>query len=134
MQNLLIEWKHFDKDGTTCKRCSQTGSNLNKAVEQLKTTYVEKGIEIQFQETKLPENRMAESNQILINGELIENLIPDTKVGENYCDSCSDLIDDPKGCNCRTVNQGVTIHEDIPIELIKQTVANYLSNNRKEKK
>ena len=77
---------------------------------------------------------MSESNQILINRKLIENLLPDTKVGENYCDSCADLIDNPKGCNCRTVNQGETIYEDIPIELIKQSVTNFLSNNRKEEK
>ena len=134
MKNLLIEWKHFDKDGATCERCSQTGSNLNKIIKQLKAEYLGKDIKIQFLETKLPESRMSESNQILINRKLIENLLPDTKVGENYCDSCADLIDNPKGCNCRTVNQGETIHEDIPIELIKQAVTNFLSNNRKEEK
>jgi len=131
MNKLFIEWKHFDKDGTTCKRCFQTGSNLNEAVKQLKNDYLSKDIEIQFQETKLPENRMSESNQILINGKLLENLIPNTKAGENYCDSCSDLIDNPKGCHCRIVNQGENVHEEIPINLIKQAITNCLNNERK---
>ena len=99
---------------------------LNFVIKQLKDKYISDGIEIKFQETKLSESRMAESNQILINGVLLENLIPGAKSGENYCNSCSDLIDDPKGCHCRTVNQGEAIYEDIPIDLIKQAIKNYL--------
>ena len=134
MKKLLIEWKHFDKNGVTCKRCSQTGNNLSDVIKQLKDKYISDGIEIKFQETKLSESRMAESNQILINGVLLENLIPGAKSGENYCNSCSDLIDDPKGCHCRTVNQGEAIYEDIPIDLIKQAIKNYLNKERRSMK
>jgi len=129
MNKIKIEWKHFDKDGKTCVRCSQTGSNLSEAITQIKQDTEFKGARIDYKETKLPENRMSESNQVLINGVLIETLLPNTNAGENYCDSCSDLIDDPSGCNCRTINQGHTIHEDIPVELIKQAINKSIKSN-----
>ncbi len=131
MQKLLIEWKYFDKGGVTCKRCSQTGSNLGDVIKQVKNEYASKGIEIEYKETKLPESRMSESNRVIINGKLLENLIPDAQVGENHCDSCSDLIDDPSGCNCRTVKLGDDIYEAIPAELIRQAITNSLNTERK---
>lgn len=131
MQKLLLEWKHFDKDGATCKRCSQTGSNLGEVIKQLKDEYAAKGIEIVFQETKLPESRMAESNQVLVDGVLLENLIPNVQVGNNYCDSCSDLMDNPSGCNCRTVKQDDNIYEAIPTDLIRQAITNSFKTERK---
>lgn len=138
MKKLSIEWKHFDKDGATCKRCSQTGDNLNAVIKKLKNECASKNVEIEFQETKLPDSRMAESNQILIDGILLENLIPNTTTGVNYCDSCSDLIDDPEGCNCRTVNQGENVYEEIPPNLVKQAIMNRLNkiadNNFNERK
>lgn len=127
MKKLLIEWKHFDKNGSTCTRCSQTGNNLEAVVKQLKEEFAEKDINFQFQETKLPESRMSESNQILIDGVLLEKLVPNIQVGENYCDSCSDLIADPSGCNCRTMKQDEEIYEVIPVDLIKQAIANKLN-------
>lgn len=126
MKKIRIEWKHFDKDGKTCERCSNTGNNLNEVFNQLKEEYLKQGIEIHYKEIKLPESQMAESNQILLDGELIENVIPDVKLGENHCDSCSDLIDDPKGCNCRTITYKDKTYETIPVDLIKQAIASKL--------
>lgn len=127
MKKLLIEWKHFDKDGKTCKRCLRTGKNLGNAIGQIRKEFSSQDVEIKFRETKLPESRMPESNQVLIDGVLVENLTPNTKVGENYCDSCSDLIDNSRGCNCRTVKQGDDVYEAIPIDLIKQAITNKLN-------
>ncbi len=126
MKKIIIEWKHFDKQGKTCDRCSQTRLNLKEVIRQLKKEYLKEGIQIEFQETKLSESRMAESNQILIDGEFIENLLPNSKAGKNYCGSCSDLINDPKGCHCRTIVKENNIYEAIPIDLIKQAISNKL--------
>lgn len=131
MKKLIIEWKHFDKEGKTCTRCSQTGDNLGEVIKDIQNEFSAKGIEIQFLETKLPESRMPESNQILIGGIPLENLIPDTKVGENYCNSCSDLIENPGGCQCRTLGRAGDIYEEIPVDLIKQAIINELKNNLK---
>ncbi len=125
MLNLLIEWKHFDKDGKTCARCSNTGNNLADTIKKLQTEFEPKGIKIEFKETKLPENRMSESNEILIDGVLLEKLIPNANVGENSCSSCADLTGNTD-CHCRTILQEEEVFEEIPIKLIKQAILNKL--------
>lgn len=134
MNKISIEWKHFDKGGKTCERCSGTGSNLLKTIAKMQK---ELGIEISLKETKLQEERMSESNEILIDGVLLENLIPNIKTGENKCPSCSELIDQPENCNCRTLSQGEKIYEEIPIEIIEQAILNKINlknmNNNIEK-
>lgn len=128
MNKLIIEWKHFDKEGKTCIRCLQTGENICEVMSNLKADSKFNDIEIELKETKLPESRMNESNQILINGVLIENLLTGISIGENYCDSCSGLVNDPYGCNCRTINQRGNVHENIPVDMIKQAVINCLDS------
>lgn len=123
MTKVIIEWKHFDKNGSTCDRCSNTGKNLQEAIKDL-----QKEFDIEFKEIKLTEDRMSESNQIIINGKLIEDLIPDTKVGQNFCSSCTDLTDNPSDCHCRTINQGETVFEDIPTDLIKKAIQNIINS------
>ena len=128
MNKISVEWKHFDKEGKTCSRCSGTGKNIINIISKIKK---ELGIEILFKETKLPEERMAESNEILINGVLLENLIPNIRTGENKCPSCSELIDQPDSCNCRTLNQGEKVFEEIPAELIERAILSKINNKFK---
>lgn len=134
MNKISIEWKHFDKEGKTCERCSGTGSNLLKAIAKMQK---ELGVKISFKETKLLEERMSESNEIIIDGAFLENLIPDIKTEENKCPSCGDLIGQPESCNCRTLNQGEKVFEEIPIEMIEQAILNKINlknmNNKIEK-
>ena len=122
MNKIIIEWLHFDKDGATCDRCSQTGNNLQEVIKDL-----QKEFDIEFIETKLTEDRMSESNQIIINGKLLEDLIPDTKVGQNFCSSCTDLTENSSDCHCRTINQGETVFEEIPVNLIKTAILNIIN-------
>jgi len=123
MTKIIIEWRHFDKNGATCDRCSKTGYNLQEAINDL-----QKEFNIEFIETKLTEDQMSESNQIIINGKLIEDLIPNTKVGQNFCGSCTDLTDNSSDCHCRTINQGETIFEEIPTNLIKTAILNIINS------
>lgn len=134
MNKISIEWKHFDKDGRTCERCSGTGSNLLKAISKIEKDL---GIEISFKEVRLTEERMSESNEIIIGGVLLEDLIPDATAGINKCSSCSEMIDQPEGCCCRTINKDDDIFEEIPIEIIEQAILNKINlknmNNKIEK-
>ena len=129
MKNILIEWRHFDKDGKTCERCSGTGANIVAALGKLRVDLDSKDIKIDFKETKLPQSQMKESNEIWIDGILLENLIPNAVSGENDCDSCSDLIGSSSECRCRTVRHNDEILEEIPAELIRQAVLNRINNN-----
>ena len=124
MKNLLIEWKHFDKEGNTCKRCSDTGVSIQTAVDELKEELKKKEIEILFEETKLSENGIKESNSILFNGIPIEELLDDTKAVETQCNSCCELIG--SSVNCRALDCHGQITEEISVELIKSAVNNLL--------
>ena len=124
MKNLLIEWKHFDKEGNTCVRCSSTGISLSRAINELKEELGKKGISVSFKKTKLSEDELKESNSIIINGIPIENLLDDTKSMETPCNSCCELIG--SSVNCRALDCHGQTTEDVPVELIKKAVKNLL--------
>jgi len=124
MKNLLIEWKHFDKEGNTCKRCSNTGTSIQTAITELKEELKKKDISILFKEMKLSENEIKESNSILFNGIPVEDLLDDTKTVETQCNSCCEMIG--SSVNCRALDCQGQITEDIPVEFIKIAVNNLL--------
>ena len=129
MKNVVIKWKHYDKEGNTCIRCSRTGIALSRAVNELKKEFGGKEIEISFEETKLSEDKLKESNPIIINGVLLEELLDNTKSVETPCNSCCELVG--SSVNCRALDcQGQTT-EDIPVELIKTAVRNLLRRENK---
>jgi len=124
MKRLLIEWKHYDKGGNTCIRCSKTGVAVHKAVEELKNSLSRKGISISYKETKLSEEKIQASNSILLNGILLEDLLNDTKKVETACSSCCGLIG--SDVSCRALDCHGQIREDVPVRLIKKAVINLL--------
>ena len=127
MRKISIEWKHFDKEGKTCARCSATGTNLAETIEGLWGELGAQGVEIVFEETRLSESRMDESNEIFIDGILLEELLPDTKAGMNACSSCGDLIGD-RDCRCRTISRREDIFEEIPVGLIREAILSRLES------
>ncbi len=114
---LVIEWKHLDAAGETCDRCYDTGENLHAEIKRLQRKLDSQGIIIQLIETKLDDTSVKESNQILINGVLIEEII-DMEVRENYCASCSDLVGSET--YCRTIIFDGEEYDDIPAKAIRQ--------------
>ena len=124
MKQLLIEWKHYDKEGNTCVRCSNTGIALQRAISDLREDLKEKGIRIVFKETKLSEDEIQASNSIILNNVLLEDLLDDARKVETTCNSCCELIGSDVSCralDCR----GQTI-EDINVTLIKEAINNLL--------
>lgn len=120
MKEINIEWQHLDKDGETCTRCSDTGKTLLQVIEDLSEELVAENIKLVFSEIKLDENEIPQSNKIFFNGIVLEDLIPELKVIENSCPSCSDLLG--KDTCCRAVQYKDQVHEDIPEYLIRKAV------------
>ena len=120
MKNLTIEWRHYDKEGATCDRCSTTGNTLGSVMDALRDELTSLGINIIFIETKLAEDRISESNLILLNGIPLEELLAGAQASENECESCSCLTG--AATSCRTVEYDGQIHEDIPAGLIRYAV------------
>jgi hypothetical protein len=121
MRILEIEWRHFEREGETCVRCSDTGEALQQVVAQLGEECRLRGWDIQFKETKLASIRISESNLILIDGKPIEAILPKATAGLSLCSSCCDLIGISSIC-CRTLAFKGQTYESIPAHLIRQAI------------
>ena len=124
LKNLTIEWKHLDRGGRTCDRCSDTGYAVRQALKQVKERCRPSGVSLKFLETKLPPSRLKESNAILFNGVPLEKVLTDAQAAESRCSSCSDLL--ATETQCRTVAHGGKTHEAIPSDLIFQAACHFL--------
>ena len=118
MNTLEIEWRHLDKDGRTCLRCSDTLQSLQQVIQQLAAECAPQGVEIVYRETKLPIEQLSQSNLILFNGAPLEAVLPGASASESECQSCGDLCGEPSFC--RTVTVGGRTFEAIPAALIRQ--------------
>lgn len=122
MKKLLIEWKHYAKEGKTCDRCSETGSNLHQAIEEARDELTSKGVQVEIKEIELSKSQMADSNSLFFNGTPLENLLPQVRIGKNNCCSCSEMTG--QMTDCRTICQSGETYDEIPTELIKAALLN----------
>lgn len=118
MRDLTIEWRHYDKDGATCARCSATGQGLDEVIAELRDEFAPRGIRVVFVETRLAEEHMLESNIILFNGIPLEELLSGASASENACVSCSCLTGTET--SCRTVEYDGKTYEEIPADLVRK--------------
>lgn len=117
---LNIEWKHYEKEGKTCDRCSATGRNIRNVIQDLQQELSEQNVQITLQETVLAESRISESNMILINGKALEEILSSATTSSSNCPSCACMTG--KETDCRTVVHDGTTYEEIPEELIRKAV------------
>lgn len=120
MKKVVIEWKHLDKDGRTCERCTQTGAGIVEMAQILADECGPRGVEIVFRETLLTENEIPLSNLILINGTPLEKILPQARSAENNCCSCGDLLG--RETLCRTIVHQGQEYETVPPQLIREAV------------
>lgn len=125
-RRLEIEWKHFAVGDATCERCGKTGDSLKSVVEDLRREFGSAGVNINLTETLLDKTRMAESNEILMNGTLIEDLLAAGVVSTD-CPSCGTLAGEST-C-CRAIEIGDERYEDIPPEMIRKAAYRALGVN-----
>jgi len=118
MTALEIEWRHLEKDGRTCLRCADTLQSLQQVVARLAAECAPRGVTLTYRETKLPPERLPESNLILFNGVPLESVLPGAAAANSECLSCGDLCGQPSFC--RTVTVGNRVFEAIPATLIRQ--------------
>ena len=116
-KRLEIEWKHFAVGDTTCERCGNAGEALKDTVEELLREFAPAGLKINLTETLLDKTRMAESNEIRMNGMVIEDLLAAGVVSTEF-PSCSTLAGEST-C-CRAIEIDNERFEDIPAEMIKK--------------
>jgi hypothetical protein len=122
-KRLEIEWKHFVVGDATCERCGKTGDSLRAVIENLKREFDSFGVKINLTETLLDKSRIAESNEIRMNGELIEDLLT-TGVVSTDCPSCGTLAGEST-C-CRAIEIGNEQYEDVPEWAIRKAACRAL--------
>jgi len=110
-KHLEIEWKHFAVGDETCERCGKTGDALRTAVEELREEFAPAGVKINLTEAILDKTRITESNEIHMNGALLEDLLAAGVVSTN-CLSCGTLAGEST-C-CRAIEIGDDRYEDVP--------------------
>jgi hypothetical protein len=119
---ITIEWKHIGEDvGSTCERCGETGLAVVRAVEEIRPALEKEGIAVRIVETVLPDEAIAESNSILVNGTPLEELIEGMTVTATPCASCA-CITGGDDVECRAVEYEGELYEAIPPELILQVI------------
>jgi hypothetical protein len=116
-KRLEIEWKHFAIGDATCERCGKTGDALREVIDELRNEFAPAGVKINLTETLLDKTRIAESNEIRMNGVLVEDLLAAGVVSTD-CPSCGTLAGEST-C-CRAIEIGNERYEEIPAELIKK--------------
>lgn len=117
MKELVVEWRHYDKDGSTCDRCAATGSSVATVIADIGREFASMGITVTFIETRLTESLMEQSNMILFNGVPLEALLDEASAGQTHCHSCSCMTGSET--NCRAVQYQGNFYEEIPEELIR---------------
>jgi hypothetical protein len=114
-ENLTITWQRLISQGNTCLRCGSTEVELDKAVLELKKKLNPMGIRVTIVKSELTldefKKNPIQSNRILINNVLLEDLI-DAKTGQSQCcDVCGDQ-------ECRTVEVDGESHEVVTADMI----------------
>ncbi len=119
MKPLVVEWRRLAVEGETCERCGKTGAHVRAAVEAMGPVLAAQGITLELREVELPPEEIEHSNEVLVDGTPIEQLIGGTTAASD-CPSCGDLVGAP--CSCRTVKVGGEEHEELPEALIAAAI------------
>src|SRR5688500_7977797 len=128
MKTHTVEWKHLDRNGQTCDRCHDTGDNLRAVVRKLNTSLRSRRVRFRVKETLLKPDRLAESNSIIVDGRLLETILPETRVTNTECGSCGELRG--QATDCRALTKDGRIHETIPEEIIHDALCKVAGVNR----
>ena len=75
MNRLVVEWRHLAVEGETCERCGSTGMNLRTVVAELTPVLGVRGIALELREELLSPAAIARSNDVLVGGTPIEELV-----------------------------------------------------------
>lgn len=115
MQQLEITWQRLVAGGETCERCGATGREIDRALHTLR--HVLAPLDIvpvllahEIDEATFERNPSA-SNEIRVNGRLVEEWL-DARTGSSTC--CSVCGDAP----CRTIELGAKVFETVPERLL----------------
>jgi hypothetical protein len=116
MKVLQIRWQRLvNEQGQTCNRCGTTETAIEDALQKLKRSLKELGIDVVLEKKALSPSVFSkdplQSNRIWIAGKPLEQWLSATTGQSQCCPTCGDS-------ECRTVTVDGKTYEAIPAELI----------------
>ncbi len=112
---VVIHWQRLVVRGKTCRRCSGTGREVEKAAALLKDSLAPLGVKVTLTKASLPLSRFRKaplaSNAIRINGKTLEEWLGASTGKSTCCDVCGPV-------SCRTVVAGGVSYETVPARLV----------------
>lgn len=116
MKTLNIRWQRLvDEHGQTCDRCGTTEAAVDQAVQKLKRSLQELGVDVVLEKKTLTSATFhkdpLESNRMWVAGEPIERWLSATSGQSKCCSACGDA-------DCRTITVDGETYEAIPAEFI----------------
>ena len=131
-RDLVIEWKHIGNNVTgTCERCSLTGGAILDVLEELQPYFRQKNVTARFRETVLPDARIEDSNQVIINGTPLEEYLSDARVVQTPCCSCACLTGQDEA-ECRAIDYGGDRYEAITPDLLKRVIISVVESTEEK--
>ncbi len=133
MKKIDIIWQRLvDEKGSTCDRCNKTYLNIKSAIEKLESLLKCIDVDVSFRKKALnmkefKENPLA-SNEIIINGKKIEDIL-DVKIGQSSC--CGPCGDS----ECRTIidesEEKEVVEEKLIIKAILKEITQIIQGIKK---
>jgi len=120
MKKIIIEWLHYEKEGQTCCRCSDSSESIKSVIEKIKPLLKTKNIELELKETLLGEKNIDLSNTVRINGKDIMNLLNEKYGTMTECPSCTELIG--KATSCKTFVYSGDTHDALPEKMLLDAI------------
>ena len=90
MNKIIVEWFRYEKEGSTCCRCSDSTGVVRRVVKEFKARHPD--IDIELREISLGGTRIDLSNTVRINGRDIMDVLGERQVVLTFCPSCSELM------------------------------------------
>ncbi|HWR88687.1 MAG TPA: DUF2703 domain-containing protein [Dissulfurispiraceae bacterium] len=100
MKTVTVEWFYLNKDGKTCSRCAASADVVRKIVKKMTTPLKNSNVELNLREIPLPEDKIADTNAVKINGTDVMDILGEKIPSLTDCPSCSELIG--KKASCRS--------------------------------
>ena len=117
---IIIEWYCYEKNGRSCDRCNESRRAIQRAVERVSISLQERGFGVELREHKLDDDRIDQSNMVIINGHDLVSLLKEREGIFSYCRSCTEITGKPS--ECRTFIYRSRAYEGVPEDMVVEGI------------
>lgn len=120
MQTMTVALLRYDKDGRTCSRCEETARVIERVVKRMTTALRNIKVDLVYTQVPLPEERIAESNTVTINGKDVGVILAEGNCELTSCPWCSEMLG--KEVQCKTFTYKGQKQESVSEEMLQEAI------------